>query len=86
MLAHYFPDQSQYSDLGHHIASLDLADSLAPLLLQREEECKEQLPTAEEEMRGVLSTTVVVVPSLFSKHVYISQKMFWVFKCYSHKV
>ncbi len=53
----YFPtcthvDLSDFSDFGRNIVTLDLADTLAPLFIQREEECKEQLPQVEEEMEG----------------------------------
>ncbi len=49
-------DLSDFSDFGRNIVTLDLADTLAPLFIQREEECKEQLPQVEEEMEGTSIT------------------------------
>ena len=50
---HTHTDLSDFSDFGRNIVTLDLGDTLAPLFIQREEECKEQLPQAEEEMEGM---------------------------------
>jgi len=40
---------------GRNIITLGLGDQLTPLLLQREQEVREHLPSAEQELQGLVN-------------------------------